>query len=156
MIVSDTLPLSSYSLLDESTPGAHYDEAQRTVIWRIDSLEPGEGRSPVLNIATYSTIPDGAVIMNRICVPSDQTEPIIATDEASLLALPPRYGRARQQRLRRLRSREPRPGNYANVHVDDQPHAISRQPVYSNRHSHTRLGSSSAAGVEVTVWVGLR
>ena len=88
IVVSDTLPASTYPLLEESTPGARYDQAQGAVIWEVESLQPGEIRLLYLVLGTLSTIPDGTIIANRVQVVSDQTIPATATEDTTMQAAP--------------------------------------------------------------------
>ena len=84
VVLSDTLPLGSEPLLRDSTQGATYD-GDRTVVWEIGSMAPGEvvKHELQLNVATW--LEAGKWLTNKVAVSSDQV-PFVAKTEQSLFS----------------------------------------------------------------------
>jgi len=81
----DDIPvLYGYPRLDESSPGAVYDGVG-TVTWEIGVLLAGESATRYLELGTYSTIPDGTVMVNSVTAESDQEGPVSATAQTTVL-----------------------------------------------------------------------
>jgi hypothetical protein len=84
VILTDTLPSNCYALLEDSTEGAEQVD-ERTVVWRVEALQPGEARKFELQVEAPAWLATGQWLTNRVVASSDQL-PYVARSESSLLS----------------------------------------------------------------------
>ena len=78
----DTIPEGAYYV--DASSGAGYDGVNM-VTWNVGTLQPGAGVDLWLRIRTYSTLPDGTIIVNTVTVDSNETAPVTREEQTMIV-----------------------------------------------------------------------
>ncbi|MHB1295997.1 MAG: hypothetical protein ACYC4R_13490 [Anaerolineae bacterium] len=84
VILTDTVPIGTQPLLDDSTSGGTL-AGEQDVVWELGDLQPGETRNVELQVDVPSWLEAGKLIVNRVSASCDQV-PYLAVSESSLFS----------------------------------------------------------------------
>lgn len=84
VILTDTVPIGTQPLLDDSTAGGVL-VGEQDVVWELGDLQPGETRNVELQVDVPTWLEVGRLMINRVSASCDQV-PHVAVSEGSLFS----------------------------------------------------------------------